>query len=456
MLDIVILAAGQGTRMHSSLPKVLHPIGGKPMLAHVLDAARQLPDARALVVVGHGADQVRERFAGEAIEFVQQQEQLGTGHAVQQALPLLREGARVLILYGDVPLIRAETLKRLVATVSEQQMALLTVTLPDPGGYGRIVRNSRGEVDAIVEDRDASAEQRLINEINTGVMAVTRAQLQRWLPRLERGNSQGEYYLTDTVAMARGEGVAVTAVQPDGVEEVLGVNNRLQQAEQERHFQYMQARRLMAAGVTLLDPRRFDCRGEIIAGRDVVIDINCVFEGRVVLGDGVQVGPNCLLKDCSIGAHSRIKANSIIEEAELAENCDIGPFARLRPGTELAEGARIGNFVEIKKAVIGAGSKVNHLSYIGDSELGKDVNIGAGTITCNYDGVNKHHTSIGDNCFVGSNTALVAPVTLGAGSTVGAGSVITRDVPDDELAVARGKQRHFPDWQRPVKNQPGK
>ncbi|MDQ2077020.1 bifunctional UDP-N-acetylglucosamine diphosphorylase/glucosamine-1-phosphate N-acetyltransferase GlmU [Marinimicrobium sp. ABcell2] len=450
-LDIVILAAGKGTRMRSDLPKVLHPIGGRPLLQHVIDTARELGAGQLLTVIGHGAEQVEQRLTGEDIKYVLQTEQLGTGHAVQQALPFLRDNARVLILYGDVPLTRATTLERLVAAVNDQQMALLTMTLPNPTGYGRIIRDQQGHVEAIVEQKDATEDQLRITEINTGILAATAQQLRDWLPQLSNDNAQGEYYLTDLIAMARNSGVGIHVEQPERVEEVEGINNRQQQAALERFFQRQQADALMVEGVTLMDPTRFDCRGTLHAGRDVVIDINCVFEGEVTLADGVQIGPNCLLKNCTIGAGTRIEANSIIEEAQVEASCTIGPFARLRPGTHLAEGAKIGNFVETKKARIGAGSKVNHLSYIGDTTMGSGVNIGAGTITCNYDGVNKYQTEIEDDVFVGSNTALVAPVKLGKGSTVGAGSVVTRAVADGELSIARGKQRNIQGWQRPKK-----
>lgn len=450
-LDIVILAAGKGTRMHSDLPKVLHPIAGKPLLQHVMETARLVGGQRILTVVGHGAEQVQSRLTAEDVQFVVQEQQLGTGHAVQQVLPHLRPDARVLILYGDVPLTRVETLQKLVAAVSERQMALLTVDLPDPTGYGRILRDSTGAVRAIVEHKDATETERETREINTGIMAVTTAQLQNWLPQLSNRNSQGEYYLTDIIAMACRDEVSIHIEQSAQAEEVAGINNRQQQAVLERYYQGRQAERLMASGVTLLDPARFDCRGEVTAGRDVVIDINCLFEGQVSLGDGVVIGPNCILKNCTLGAGTRVHANSIIEDATLAEHCDIGPFARLRPGAVLKQKVKIGNFVEVKKATIGVGSKINHLSYIGDSLIGSDVNVGAGTITCNYDGVNKSVTEIGDNCFIGSNSALVAPVKLGKNTTVGAGSVINRDVPEGELAVARGKQKNISGWQRPRK-----
>lgn len=451
MLDILVLAAGKGTRMRSDLPKVLHPIGGKPLVQHVLDTARQVGGDRILVIVGHGAELVEQRMAAPDVNFILQAQQLGTGHAVQQALPQLRNDATVLILYGDVPLTRAETLQKLIASVSDTQMGLLTVNLPDPSGYGRILRDSKGAVTAIVEHKDATDEQRQVKEINTGIMAVKAKHLQQWLPQLTNNNAQGEYYLTDIIALARQSNVAIQVEQPKAIEEVEGINNRQQQAALERFYQKQKANELMVAGATLLDPARFDCRGTLEVGRDVVIDINCVFEGKVVLGDGVTIEPNCIIINSRIGNNTHIKANSHIEDTVIASGCDIGPFARLRPGTQLAQGAKIGNFVETKKALIGEGSKVNHLSYIGDTTIGKNANIGAGTITCNYDGVNKFKTEIGDNAFIGSNSALVAPVKIGANATVGAGSIITKDVADDDLAIARGKQRNIQGWERPTK-----
>lgn len=451
MLDILVLAAGKGTRMRSDLPKVLHPIGGKALVEHVVDTARQVGGEQILIIVGHGAEKVEERMAAPEVKFVLQAEQLGTGHAVQQALPYLRNDATVLILYGDVPLTRAETLQKLIATVNDNQMGLLTVNMQDPTGYGRIVRNMFGEVEAIVEHKDASEEQRKITEINTGIMAVKAKHLQQWLPQLKNNNAQGEYYLTDIIAMAKASNVAIKVEQPNAVEEVEGINNRQQQAALERFYQKQKANDLMVAGVTLLDPARFDCRGNLTVGRDVVIDINCVFIGDVTLEDGVVIDPNCVIINSKIGKNSHIKASSHIEGASIAADCEVGPFARLRPGANLADGAKIGNFVEVKKANIGKGSKVSHLSYIGDANIGADVNVGAGTITCNYDGVNKFITEIGDNAFIGSNTALVAPVKVGAGSTIGAGSIITKDVEDAELAIARSKQRNIQGWERPKK-----
>lgn len=451
MLDILILAAGKGTRMRSDLPKILHPIGGKALVQHVADTARQVGGEQLLIIVGHGAEKVEERMAAPDVKFVLQAQQLGTGHAVQQALPQLRNDATVLILYGDVPLTRAETLQKLIAGVSETQMGLLTVNMQDPTGYGRIVRDTSGAVTAIVEHKDASDEQKKIAEINTGIMAVKAKHLQKWLPALNNNNAQGEYYLTDIIAMAKADGVAIHVEQPNAVEEVEGINNRQQQAALERFYQKQKANELMVAGVTLLDPARIDIRSNLTVGRDVVIDVNCVFEGDVELADGVVIEPNCVIINSKIGAGSHIKAYTHIEDSVLAAGCDIGPYARLRPGTDLADGVKIGNFVETKKAVIAKGSKVNHLSYVGDAIVGSNVNVGAGTITCNYDGVNKFKTEIGDNVFVGSNSALVAPVKLGAGSTIGAGSVITKDVEAAELAIGRGKQRNIQGWERPVK-----
>jgi bifunctional UDP-N-acetylglucosamine pyrophosphorylase / glucosamine-1-phosphate N-acetyltransferase len=453
-LNIVILAAGKGTRMKSSLPKVLHPVAGRPLLQHVLDTARHLNHQSTInTVIGHGAEQIEAALTASDVRFILQAEQLGTGHAVQQALPYIDSQDTVLILYGDVPLIKHATLARLVKCVSDNSLGLLTLTLADPFGYGRIVRDESGRVTAIVEQKDASSEQLAIREINTGIMAVRGAHLQRWLPRLFNDNAQREYYLTDIIALAKADGIAVQTEQPAHEWEVLGINNRIQQAELERIYQRELAQQFMAEGLCLSDPARFDCRGELDFGEDVQIDINCIFEGKVRLGDNVQIGPNCCIKNATIGDNCVIKANTLIEDASLADNCEAGPFARLRPGTLLASGAKVGNFVEIKKAMLGEGSKANHLTYLGDANIGKNVNIGAGTITCNYDGVNKSKTEIGDNVFIGSNTALVAPVKVGKDATVGAGSVITGNVPDNQLAVARGKQRNIEGWQRPKKGE---
>ncbi len=454
MLDIIILAAGKGTRMKSDLPKVLHPIAGKPMLEHVITAAQQLGDSRLHVVTGHGADYIKTTFSAyEDLNFIQQKQQLGTGHAVQQVLPSLSKGSIALILYGDVPLISTTTLTRLLSAVTENTLGLLTVTLNNPSGYGRIVRNSSGSVTSIVEQKDASQEQLNIQEINTGIMAVNSPQLQKWLPALSNNNAQGEYYLTDIIAMAVEDEITVVTEEAENEWEVMGINNRQQQAELERIQQQNIANQLMVDGVTLLDPLRFDCRGELRCGSDVVIDVNCIFEGNNTIGSNVTIGPNCIVKNAVIGDNTEIKANCMIEDSQLANACVIGPFARLRPGTELEEGAKIGNFVETKKALIGKGSKVNHLSYIGDASLGQNVNVGAGTITCNYDGVNKHQTTIGDNVFVGSNTALVAPITVEDGATIGAGSTINKNVKEDVLALTRSPQKNINGWQRPVKKE---
>jgi bifunctional UDP-N-acetylglucosamine pyrophosphorylase/glucosamine-1-phosphate N-acetyltransferase len=449
-LDIVILAAGQGTRMRSALPKVLHPVAGKAMLGHVIDTARLLKPQGIHVVIGHGAELVRERLAADDLNFVLQSEQLGTGHAVAQALPALT-AERVLILYGDVPLIEVETLQRLLQHVSEQQLGLLTVNLQDPTGYGRIVRDELGVVKAIVEHKDASAEQRLISEGNTGILAVPGKRLADWLGRLSNSNAQGEYYLTDVIAMAVADGLVVATEQAADELEVLGANDRIQLAQLERHYQYRAARKLMVQGVTLVDPARFDQRGEVTVGRDISIDINVILEGRVVIEDGVQIGPNCVIINSTLRKGAIIKANSHLEGADVGEGADCGPFARLRPGSVLSAKAHVGNFVELKNTTLGEGAKAGHLSYLGDAQVGARSNIGAGTITCNYDGANKFKTVLGEDVFIGSNSALVAPVALGDRATTGAGSVITGDVPANTLAVGRAKQRNIEGWKRPVK-----
>ncbi|MAQ49660.1 MAG: UDP-N-acetylglucosamine diphosphorylase/glucosamine-1-phosphate N-acetyltransferase [Pseudomonas sp.] len=451
-LHVVILAAGQGTRMRSKLPKVLHPVAGKPMLGHVIDCARSLSPTRIHVVIGHGAELVREQLAAEDIHWVLQTEQLGTGHAVAQALPGTEGADQVLVLYGDVPLLRAETLAQLSSQAGAQALGMLTVALADPTGYGRILRNEAGEVQAIVEQKDASAEQLRIREGNTGIMALPGKHAARWLGILSNQNAQGEYYLTDVVAMAVAEQIPVEVAHAVDEYEVLGANNRVQLAVLEAEYRRRQAERLMTEGVSLADPARIDVRGDVRVGRDISIDINVVLEGRVVIEDDVIIESNCVLRDCHIGAGSHIKAFSHIDGAELATGCDVGPYARLRPGTRLQAGAKIGNFVETKKADIGAGAKVNHLSYIGDAVVGPDVNIGAGTITCNYDGVNKHQTTIEEGAFIGTNTALVAPVTIGARATTAAGSTITTNVPADTLAVSRARQRNIEGWKRPTKS----
>lgn len=449
-LDIVILAAGQGTRMRSALPKVLHPVAGKSMLGHVIDTARALQPKSIQVVIGHGAEQVRQRLTGDDLAFVVQAEQLGTGHAVAQALPNL-SAERVLILYGDVPLIEADTLQRLLQKVGPEQLALLTVKLDDPTGYGRIVRDARGEVQAIVEHKDASDEQKAIREGNTGILAVPGSRISEWLGRLSNSNAQGEYYLTDVIAMAVADGLRVATEQPLDAMEVQGANDRIQLAELERHYQQRAARRLMAQGVTLRDPARFDLRGEVEVGRDVLIDVNVVLEGTVVIEDDVQIGPNCVIKDSTLRRGAIVKANSHLEGAVVGESADCGPFARLRPGSVLGAKAHVGNFVELKNATLGDGAKAGHLSYLGDAEIGARTNIGAGTITCNYDGANKFRTVMGEDVFIGSNSSLVAPLNLGDGATTGAGSTITEDVPAHTLGLGRGRQRNIEGWQRPKK-----
>lgn len=449
-LDIVILAAGQGTRMRSALPKVLHPVAGKSMLGHVIDTARELRPEAIHVVIGHGAERVRERLAADDLNFVVQAEQLGTGHAVAQALPSLT-AERVLILYGDVPLIELATLERLLQKVSANQLALLTVKLADPTGYGRIVRDQHGVVQAIVEHKDATTEQKLIAEGNTGILAVPGARLGDWLGRLSNSNAQGEYYLTDVIAMAVADGLVVATEQPLHAMEVQGANDRIQLAELERHYQLRAAHRLMAQGVTLRDPARFDLRGEVTVGRDVMIDVNVVLEGKVLIEDGVEIGPNCVISNSTLRRGAVVKANSHLEGAELGEGADCGPFARLRPGAVLGDKAHVGNFVEVKNTRMGEGSKAGHLAYLGDAEIGARTNIGAGTITCNYDGANKHRTTMGEDVFIGSNSSLVAPVTLGDGATTGAGSVITADVPAGTLALGRARQALIQGWQRAKK-----
>lgn len=450
-LQVIILAAGKGTRMRSALPKVMQPLAGQPLLHHVIVAARELGAERPIVVYGHGGDVVQQAFAAQALDWVLQAEQKGTGHAVQVALPVLAKAGRTLILYGDVPLISVTTLQRLIDVVpNEQTLGLLTVNLPDPTGYGRIVRE-QGRVVRIVEQKDASAEEKLITEANTGILCVPNALLHAWLPQLKNNNAQGEYYLTDLIGLATANGVPVTAVHPDTIWEVEGVNDKLQLATLERVWQRHQAEQLMRAGVTVLDPTRLDIRGHISHGMDVSLDAGVIIEGCVVLGDNVRVGAGCILKDCEIGAGTEIKPYSLIDNAVVGAHAHIGPFARLRPGSKLADEVHIGNFVETKATVMGVGSKANHLAYLGDSDIGAGVNIGAGTITCNYDGANKHKTTIGDDAFIGTNNSLVAPVTIGVGATTGAGSTISKDVPDGMLAVGRAAQKTIEGWQRPRK-----
>ena len=449
-LAVVILAAGKGTRMKSDLPKVLHPIAGRPMVQHVVDAAGALDPDNTVLIYGHGGDAVRQAVTGSRLQWAEQAEQLGTGHAVAQALPHLEEDV-VLVLYGDVPLIQPQTLRDFVARVDDQSLALMTLTLDDPSGYGRVIRDGDGKVRRVVEQKDASDDEKAVREINTGILACTRRFLNDSLPRLSNSNAQGEYYLTDLIAMAVDAGMEVVTEQPGHAWEVDGVNDRVQLARLERVYQRVRAEALMRAGVTLLDPDRLDIRGNLQCGQDVTLDINTVLEGDVVIGDRVTVGPNCLIRNARIGSGTHIEANSVVDGAVVGEECQVGPFARLRPGTELAARAKVGNFVETKKAYVGEGSKVNHLTYIGDSRIGKGVNVGAGTITCNYDGVNKFQTVMKDGAFIGSNSSLVAPVTIGENATVGAGSVVTKDVPDQGLAVARGQQRNIQNWSRPEK-----
>ncbi len=450
-LSVIILAAGQGTRMRSSLPKVLHPIAGKPMLQHVVDTCRSLRADNIFVVYGHGGDQVKTAIEGTEITWVEQAEQLGTGHAVDQASPHIKDDDDVLILYGDVPLIHHDTLYELLKIREPDGVSLLTVDLPDPTGYGRIIRDNEQSVIGIVEQKDATPEQLEVCEVNTGILSARGGDLKRWLSQLTNNNAQGEYYLTDIIGLAAADKRQIVTATPNDATEVEGVNNRLQLAALERAYQLTRARELLEGGVTLIDPHRFDLRGKLIIDPDVTIDVNVIIEGNVTIRTGAVISANCILKDCEIGAGSVIKPNSIIEEAVVGAQCTVGPFARLRPGTQLKDDAHIGNFVEVKKSVIGNGSKANHLAYVGDAEVGNGVNIGAGTITCNYDGANKHKTIIKDGAFIGSDTQLVAPVTVGENATVGAGSTITRDVSDDALCITRVKQKEIDGWQRPVK-----
>lgn len=450
-LSVIILAAGQGTRMRSRLTKVLHPIGGRPMLAHVVRTAQALEADAVYGVVGHGGREVRSALAALPVKWVEQKDQLGTGHAVLQALPSIPADHLVLVLYGDVPLISAATLQRLIAAAGSSAMALLTTHLNDPSGYGRIIRDAKGDVIAIVEHKDASPGQREITEINTGMLAAQAGQLRKWVMALDNKNSQGEFYLTDVIAMAVKDEVPIKTVYPAAASEIMGVNNKVQLAELERIYQRQHAYRLLEQGVTLIDPARLDVRGDISTGRDVTIDINVVCAGKVSIGDDVTIGANCYLRDVAIADGVTILPNSVIEEAEIGAGCRIGPFARIRPGTRLAADAHIGNFVEIKKATVGEHSKINHLSYVGDATVGSNVNIGAGTITCNYDGANKYQTIIEDGVFIGSDTQLVAPVTVGSGATIGAGSTVTKDAPPGKLTLSRAPQQTREGWKRPVK-----
>ena len=450
-MNIVILAAGPGKRMHSSTPKVLHRLAGRALLEYVLDTAKQLSPKVVCIVYGYGGELVRRAVEENGAVWVIQEPQLGTGHAVMQAAPHLDERWPTLVLYGDVPLIRADTLRHLVEATGKG-LGLLTATLDDPAGYGRILRNGK-KVVGVVEEKDANARQRALREINTGIVVAPTKKLKAWLAKLQNNNAQKEYYLTDIVALATKERVPVTAVQADAAWETLGANSRGQLAELERIYQRKLATSLMEQGVALADPSRCDVRGKLVCGRDVAIDVNCVLEGEVELGDGASVGANCVLKDVTVGAGTRIEPFCHLEDADIGADCRIGPYARIRPGTRtrLAEGVHIGNFVEVKASSIGAGSKANHLTYIGDSEVGRNVNVGAGTIVCNYDGANKHRTVIEDDVFIGSDTQLVAPVRVGRGATLGAGTTLTKDAPAGELTLSRVKQVSIPDWQRPVK-----
>lgn len=452
-LNVVILAAGQGKRMHSDKPKVLHTLAGRPLLAHVIDCARGLDASRICIVYGHGGKQVREAFAGSDFSFVLQEPQMGTGHALSLALPSLSAAPVTLVLYGDVPLVKPDTLRALI-TDAAAGMAVLTADLDDPTGYGRILRTADGAVQGIVEEADASPAQRAVREVNTGIMALPTSRLPGWLARLTNDNAQREYYLTDVVKLALGDGVRVTAVKTANASQTLGVNNRAHLAQLERIYQREYADRLLAQGVALSDPARIDVRGTLTCGRDVEIDVNCVFEGNVTLADRVAIGPNCVVRNVSIGAGTRIEAFSHMEDASVGERCRIGPFARLRPGASLSEDVHIGNFVEVKASQFGAGSKANHLAYVGDSSVGRNVNVGAGTITCNYDGANKHRTVIEDDVFIGSDTQLVAPVTVCKGATIGAGATITRDVPAGVLAYSRRTHTIVEGWKRPTKKGP--
>jgi bifunctional UDP-N-acetylglucosamine pyrophosphorylase/glucosamine-1-phosphate N-acetyltransferase len=451
-LSIVILAAGRGVRMQSDLPKVMQPLAGAPLLGYVLELASQLGPAAIHVVIGHGAERVREYFAGAPVHWALQSEQLGTGHALMQAMPAIADAHRLLVLYGDVPLLRLESLRELIAQAGTGSLALLSAAPPETGGYGRIVRDARGALRRIVEERDASARERAIREVNSGVLTAPAAPMRKWLRQLKPRNAQQEYYLTDVVALALAAKTRVLAVMVKDAGEIQGVNDKLQLAEAETEYRRRRARALMSQGVTLVDPARLDVRGEVTVGRDVVLDVNVVLHGPVHLADRVRIGPNCVLSGASVGAGTVVHANCVVQNARIGSDCQIGPFTRLRPQAQLADGVHLGNFVEIKNSEIGEGSKVNHLSYVGDSEVGSGVNVGAGTITCNYDGANKWRTQIGSGAFIGSGSMLVAPVKIGDGATIGAGSTITSDTPANKLTLARSRQVTIEQWERPVKN----
>ncbi|MCP4000791.1 MAG: UDP-N-acetylglucosamine diphosphorylase/glucosamine-1-phosphate N-acetyltransferase [Gammaproteobacteria bacterium] len=451
-MSIVILAAGQGTRMRSKLPKVLQPLAGKPLLEHVIATAESLHPKKISVVYGHGGEAVQEHFEGRGAQWVLQEPQLGTGHAVQQALPYLEDDEVAVILYGDVPLVKPQTIQTL-ADAALEGPAILTVIESDPTGYGRIVRDSSGAVSAIVEHKEATQEQLAITEVNTGLLACPVKQIRPWLETLRSDNAQGEFYLTDVVASAVAGGVPVAAVTGDSATEVMGINDKVQLSLAERAYQQRAVEALMTSGVTVIDPARVDIRGSLECGSDVTIDINAVFIGDVTLGDNVRVGPNCVIENSRVEANTRIHANCVLEDAVVGMNCNIGPFGRLRPGAEMKEGGRIGNFVEIKNTTLGVGSKANHLTYLGDATIGNNVNVGCGSITCNYDGANKHETIIGDNAFIGSGVEMVAPVEIGAGATIGAGSTIGKNAPKDTLTLQRSKQVTIEGWNRPRKKE---
>ncbi|MBX2848730.1 MAG: bifunctional UDP-N-acetylglucosamine diphosphorylase/glucosamine-1-phosphate N-acetyltransferase GlmU [Acidiferrobacterales bacterium] len=450
-LHIVILAAGKGSRMRSNLPKVLHCVGGKPLLAHVIDSASALKPAKLHIIIGHGKGQVKSAFDGTEVNWIEQEKQLGTGDAVKQALPFIPDNAHVLMLTADVPLIKTATLKLLCDSMAAFPLALLTAIMPDPTGLGRIVRDQAGLVTGIVEQKDANSEQQKIHEINSGIMCARSQELKDWLNRIDTKNAQGEYYLTDIVGLAHTDSCQINALAVDNPADVDGINSRVQLAKVERSYQIQRVSELMQAGVTVIDPSRLDIRGSVSVGTDTQIDINCVIEDSTI-GENVSIGPNCVISNSKIGSGTMIYANTVIESAELSEDVSVGPFARLRPGTKLARDVRIGNFVETKNAKLDTGAKANHLSYVGDSTVGKNTNIGAGVITCNYDGANKHQTTIGDDVFVGSDSQLVAPVEIEDGATIGAGSTITNKVERDQLAISRARQRQIDGWQRPTKN----
>ena len=450
-LNVVVLAAGQGKRMYSNLPKVLHKLAGKPMLQHVMDSANALNPSKMCVVYGHGGDTVPNAFPECGAIWTKQEPQLGTGHAVMQAIPHLDNDGLTLILYGDVPLTRTESLKQLTDVAKTGKLAVLTIELADPTGYGRIVRDDKNDISGIVEHKDATPEQHKIREVNTGIMAVPTQHLSRWLSQLKNDNAQKEYYLTDIIAMAVSENIPVAAVHPSAEWETLGINSKVQLAQLERTHQANIANDLLETGVTLADPARIDVRGTLTCGKDVFIDINCVFEGNVALGDNVSISAGCVLKNATIASDTQIAPYSVLDDAIVGANCRIGPYARLRPGTKLAEGAHVGNFVELKNTELGKGSKANHLAYVGDATVGSNVNIGAGTITCNYDGANKYRTIIEDDVFIGSDTQLVAPVTVRKGATLGAGTTLTKEAPAGELTISRAKLVTIPGWKRPVK-----